>query len=109
MIDDRPTRAHRVPTLTEVLELDASAVVARASARSAAPAIDADALGAEVLFELERHIHTHFESRLREAMAPALARVAEGLIAESRQQLSAALGALVEDAVTRALERRTHL
>ena len=62
-----------------------------------------------MLFELEQRIDSLFESRMREAIAPALARAADGLIRESRHELSGALRELVEEAVTRALERRTHL
>ena len=109
----------RVPTLTEVLELDADFVLADGLAdglaggqplqRLARPAAAADELSAEVLFELEQRIDSLFESRLREALAPALARAADGLIRDARHELSGALREMVEEAVTRALERRTHL
>lgn len=115
MTESRQVAADRVPTLTEVLELDgpvklAPVLVADLPPQPPAPAFAvADELSAEVLFELEQRIDSLFESRLREALAPALARVADGLIREARVELSAALRDLVEDAVTRALERRTHL
>lgn len=115
LAEARHVAADRVPTLTEVLELDgpvtlAPVLVADLPPQPPAPAFAvADELSAEVLFELEQRIDSLFESRLREALAPALARVADGLIREARVELSAALRDLVEDAVTRALERRTHL
>lgn len=105
--DARHVAADRVPTLTEVVEL--ADVVARPLQQVATPVGAADELSAEVLFELEQRIDSLFESRLREALAPALARAADGLIREARLELSGALRDLVEDAVTRALERRTHL
>lgn len=115
MTEARHLAVDRVPTLTEVLDLDGDLMLAivRPDAlppqQAAAPVAAADELSAEVLFELEQRINSLFESRLREALAPALARAADGLIREARQELSAALRDLVEDAVTRALERRTHL
>ena len=115
MTEARHLAVDRVPTLTEVLDLDGDLMLAivRPDAlppqQAAAPVAAADELSAEVLFELEQRINSLFESRLREALAPALARAADGLIREARQELSAALLDLVEDAVTRALERRTHL
>ena len=115
MTEARHLAVDRVPTLTEVLDLDGDLMLAivRPNAlppqQAAAPVAAADELSAEVLFELEQRINSLFESRLREALAPALARAADGLIREARQELSAALRDLVEDAVTRALERRTHL
>ena len=114
LIEPRPLAPDRVPTLTEVVELaqpgvTTSGFVPTATVLAAAPSIDALAMSAEVLFELEQRIDGHFETRLREAMAPALARAADGLIREARQELSGALRELVDDAVTRALERRTLL
>ena len=115
MTEARHVAVDRVPTLTEVLDLDRDPMLAtvRLDAlpphQMTLPVAAADELSAEVLFELEQRIDSLFESRLREALAPALARVVDGLIRESRQELSAALRDLVEDAVTRALERRTHL
>ena len=115
MAEARHVAVDRVPTLTEVLDIDDEVLLANVrldalSPRQATPPVAAaDELSADVLFELEQRIDSLFESRLREALAPALARVADGLIREARQELSAALHGLVEDAVTRALERRTHL
>ena len=120
----------RVPTLTEVVELDSvfpatqvpadetglelpDAPPAEASAGAAplpAPVNAATAadLSAEVLFELEQRIGSVLEGRLREALAPALARAADLLIREARQELAQTLRELVDESVTRALERRTH-
>jgi hypothetical protein len=86
-----------LPTLTEVLEFKAP--------RSR----EAQALSAEVLFELEQHIGESLQARLHAALGPVLARVADSLMAEVRQELARSLRVMVDDAVTRALERRTNL
>lgn len=70
------------------------------------PAIDTQALVDEVLAELQPRLDMRFEARLREALAPALARAAESLIREAREGLGGALQELVDDAVKRALQRR---
>jgi hypothetical protein len=125
----RPVAADRLPTLTEVVELqseddegpptlafdpDERELLYLARSTPAPPPPEttlapATELTAEVLFELNQRIDSLFEARLREALAPALARAAEGLIREARQELSAVLEAMVRDAVTRAIERHTHL
>lgn len=121
---DRPPDAwplgDRVPTLTEVVELDSlfpateipsdetGLVLPEAPAARAASAY-ASELGAEVLFELEQRIGSALEARLRDALAPALARAADGLIREAKHELAQTLRELVDESVTRALERRTHL
>jgi len=123
----------RVPTLTEVVELDSVFPATQVpldepglGLPEAAPVHDtndsqshtetasgthtaASALSAEVLFELEQRIGTVLEARLREALAPALARAADALIGEARQKLAQTLRDLVDESVTRALERRAHL
>lgn len=72
----------------------------------ASASVDAQALVTQVLAELSPRIDMLFQSRLREAMAPALARAADLLIREARDELSASVRELVQDAVTRALQRR---
>lgn len=121
-----PHGADRMPTLTEVLELaspagpevapdaghDAAAPLpteaptAPAPAHISEPTPDTQAVVNEVLAELQPRIDMLFESRLREALAPALARAAEGLIRDARGELGSALHELVHDAVQRALQRR---
>jgi hypothetical protein len=114
--DGRP-QGGRVPTLTEVVELDSLFPATEIPAdetgftppgEPAVPAVAAE-LSAEVLFELEQRIGSVLEARLREALAPALARAADGLIREAKQELAQTLRELVDESVTRALERRTHL
>jgi len=72
----------------------------------AVPALDIDAVVGQVLAELTPRIDMLLESRLREALAPALARAADGLIRDTRATLSVAVRDLVQEAVDRALQRR---
>jgi ribosomal protein S13 len=101
-------RAAGLPTLTEVLELQAAARPPL-QAHAGVGASTATELSAEVMFELSQRIDSLLEARLREALSPALARVAEGLIQEARLELGHVLKELVEEAVTRAIERHTGL
>ncbi len=78
-----------------------------ASARALAQVPDANALVALVMAELTPRLELLFEARVREAVAPALARAADLLIREARPELSAALRELVAETVSRVLERRT--
>lgn len=132
MNEARPLSAERLPTLTEVVELDlptdglsgpdllplpvlpfgfdfspATAVEAVASApEPARVGPDPETLVAQVLCELAPRIDALFEARLREALAPALARVADGLIRDAGGEVSATLRALVEETVAQVLRRR---
>jgi hypothetical protein len=98
LTQERPP-AIRVPTLTEV-------VAAAASAEAAAEAPDEGRLVAEVLHELHQRIDLMFEYRVREALSPLLARVAETLIREAREELAATLRDVVQRAVAQELARR---
>lgn len=115
MAEARHVSVDRVPTLTEVLDLAHGVVLVNVLIDAQPlqlvdpPTAASDVLSSEVLFELEQRIDSLFESRLRKALAPALARAADGVIREARQELSGLLRDLVEDAVTQALERRTRL
>jgi alkylhydroperoxidase family enzyme len=57
-----------------------------------------------VLRELQPRLDEMLETRLREALAPALARAADGLIRDARGELAPALRDLVQAAVARALQ-----
>lgn len=70
------------------------------------PVVDVDAVAGQVLSELMPRIDMLLESRLREALAPALARAADGLIRDTRANLAVAVRDLVQEAVDRALQRR---
>lgn len=68
------------------------------------PLLDEDQLTRRVLASLESRLDGLFEERLREALAPALARVADGLIRDLRPELTQTLHDMVHDAVLRALQ-----
>jgi hypothetical protein len=123
-IDERPLSVDRVPTLTEVVDFgpqDAMQEVPTLSDLVAAPlegigtpgpgvpaaVPDAEVLVERVMRELSPRIDMLLESRLREALAPALARAADGLIRESREGVARTLRELVEEAVARALHQRS--
>lgn len=86
-----------------------SADVLASSMISVQPEIDAQVLVGQVLAELSPRIDMMFQARLREALAPALARAADSLIRDTRDEMAATLRELVQEAVTRALQRRAHL
>ena len=126
MADDLGMNVDRLPTLTEVLELgrdtpaaslmpDAAFAphaifVPHATAHAgpeaathwaADPAADTD-LVAQVLALLEPRIGALLETRLREALAPALARAADGLMRDARLEVATTLRSVVEEAVAQA-------
>jgi hypothetical protein len=122
--DEHPPSADRLPTLTEVVQLGgpeaapAPVKEAAASVMTVEPAapqpepepppqLDTDALVTEVLHELAPRIDMLLQARLREALAPALARAADGLIRDAREGLAMTLRELVGEAVARALKRRS--
>jgi hypothetical protein len=123
MADNPTVHADRLPTLTEVLELgrgsaadvQASAVFGPGSAagRAQADPVTNPATGAEtdvdpvarVLALLEPRLGALLETRLREALAPALARAADGLIRDVQAELAPTLRSLVEEAVAQALRQ----
>ena len=70
------------------------------------PAIDHDAVVSQVWAELAPRIDALLESRLREALAPALARAADGLIRDAAGELSVTLRAVVEETVAQVLRHQ---
>lgn len=71
-----------------------------------APAIDADALAQQVLAALQPRLDAWFEARVRDALAPALDRLAHGVAAEARDALGVSLRALVARTVAEVLDER---
>lgn len=100
--DGRAAGTDRVPTLTEVVELAPDSVLQATAPR----APDAAQLVALVLAELAPRIDALLEARLRDALAPALARAADTLIRDTRDGLAQTLHALVNEAVGRVLGRQ---
>ena len=106
-----------LPTLTEVIEVNAepsapaalapeSLPLESATSRAAESSESTTVLTMQVLASLRPHIDALLEARLREAMAPLLARCAEELQKGLRVELAAAMQALVAQAVDEALARR---
>jgi hypothetical protein len=109
--DDATPAVDSLPTLTDVLELgrDAAAVAPpRAGAVFLAPqpvgAAGSDLVD-QVLAALQPRVAALLEVRLREALAPALARAADGLIRDARAELAPVLRDLVEEVVAQALRQ----
>ena len=113
-----PLHRHGLPTLTEVIELApvgeaGAALPARIGAPSrgdgATPggaSIDGQQLIDRVLGELQRDADLMLELRLREALAPVLARLADDLARELREKLQVTLRDVVAQAASQELARR---
>ena len=110
MAEHRPVSPDRVPTLTDVLE--SVGVVADSAAAAAPPAPAAQALDGpvstlELLASIQVQLDTLFQARLREAIAPALARAVDGLLRELGPELASTLRETAERAVAQELARRS--
>ena len=127
MSTGRSKPPQRVPTLTEVIELPATPprdeppipvgetihapvteaeVATLVAAQSASvPQLDEEQLTRRVLIELQRQIDVLLEQRLRESLAPALARLTDSLVREVRVELASTLREMVARAVTQELSR----
>ena len=130
MSSPRSTPPLKVPTLTEVVEpprLPAAGVLAQheppaehAAELPAAPhepgaelvasrnephAIDEAQLIERILADLQRQVELMLEYRLREVLAPTLARASESLIRDARVELASTLRDVVARAVAQELLR----
>jgi hypothetical protein len=63
-------------------------------------------LSRQVLADLQRQLDLMLEVRLREALAPVLARVADTLIRDARKELTATLRDAIARSVAQELARR---
>ncbi|MGY4829285.1 hypothetical protein ACVNIS_11960 [Sphaerotilaceae bacterium SBD11-9] len=68
-------------------------------------AVDEAMLTQRVLADLDRQLDLMFEQRLRETLAPVLARMTDTLVREMRNQLASSLRDLVAKAVSAELDR----
>ena len=91
-----PELLDRLPVLTQVVRPSAGESPAAAGRDAAAPP---QALEEAVLGRVTRQLDLLLEARLREAVAPALARAADGLVRELREQLAADLRGMVAEAL----------
>jgi hypothetical protein len=105
--------ASRLPTLTEVVmegDLLAAPVVAAAAAASpvtpAASPVDEASIVDAVMAGLQPRIDLMLEYRLREALAPLLARAADAIVHDARAELAHTLRDVVARAVSQELARR---
>lgn len=111
-----------VPTLTEVVAWPGPAAPVQRSIPGAGPqAVEADIVGAplasaapvfdeeqvaqRVLANVQRQVDLTLEYRMREALTPLLARLADSVVREARAELSSALRDVVERAVELELAR----
>lgn len=128
-----PRNLHGLPTLTEVIEVgspEAATALAMPPAEvplesatpleagespmhapAEAPALaelanDEERLVGNVLADLQRHADLMLEYRLREAIDPVLARLADGLVRELREDLAATLRDVITRAVSQELARQ---
>ena len=92
-----PPPPKKVPTLTEI--------VGQAVDTPAPGPLDEQELTRRVLGNVQRQIDLLLEQRLREAMAPALARLTDALLRETRSELASALRDIVSRAVAQELSR----
>jgi hypothetical protein len=103
----------RVPTLTEVIDLPGAAstaevAIAATTAVAEQPLADLPSeneLTRQVLSEVQRQIDLMLDFRVREALAPVLARVADGLVRDARNELASTLRDVVARAVAQELSR----
>ena len=126
MNGSRSQPPQRVPTLTEVVDPPRSplaapppadppaeaptpptqeATVALAPARIEPHSIDEAQLVEKILADLQRQIELMLEYRLREVLAPALARATESLVRDARVELASTLRDMVARAVAQELLR----
>ena len=118
-----PRNLQGLPTLTEVIEVLAPDVAEAPEPRLAqlgegqeadapvapattGPDLDEVQIAARVLLELQRHAEPMLEQRLREAIGPALARAADTLVDELREELAATLSDVVARSVSQEIARR---
>ena len=102
------SEASELPAALAPADGDTAAVGAQQPAAPWAEptALDESAMAARVLAMLQPRIDALFEARLREAVAPALARAADALIRDAREELATAMREVVEEAVARAVQAR---
>ena len=107
MAEQRPVSPERVPTLTEVIQGMACSADSVADIAPSDQATDASGLTVELLASIQVHIDTMFQARLREAIAPVLARAVDGFLRDLGPELASALRDTAERAVAQELARRS--
>ncbi len=97
-----PPSPGKLPTLTEVVGLGGGTAAPVTS--TPAPTTEQE-LTQRVLANVQRQIDLMLEQRLREATAPALARLTDAMLREVRGELASALRDIVSRAVAQELSR----
>lgn len=101
-----------LPTLTEVVRVEPAAdappegELPLLEAVVEPSAIDERQLTSRVLADVQRQIDLMLEYRLREALAPAMARLTDALVHEARSELASTLRDVVARAVAVELARQ---
>jgi len=99
-----------VPTLTEVVQMAPPRSEPLPATSESMPlegaALEEAELTQQVLADVQRQVDLLLEHRLREALAPALARLSDALIHDVRDELASTLRELVGRAVAQELQRR---
>lgn len=72
----------------------------------AAPALDEERLAERILADVQRQVGVMLEHRVRETLAPALARLTDAVVQEARVELASALRDMVARAVAQELARQ---
>ncbi len=113
MSNGRSGPPQSVPTLTEVVTWPPVAAKAQSEAlpepsHQALPhaAVTESELARGVLADVQRQVDLMLEVRLREALAPLLARAADALVRDARAELTATLRDVVTRAVAQELSRQ---
>ncbi|GAB4550849.1 MAG: hypothetical protein IV105_22900 [Rhizobacter sp.] len=90
---------------TQPAALDEKPAAAAVRPAPPQPVIDEAALTQRVLADLDKQLDLMFEHRLRETLAPVLARMTDALVREMRNQLALSLREMVARAVAIELDR----
>jgi hypothetical protein len=96
------------PPVSQVARPAAAATMPRSvppAAPAAAP-INEELVVQRVLMDVQRQLDLVFEYRLREMLAPTLARIADSLIRDTRNELATTLREIVSRAVAQELQRQ---
>ena len=100
-----PTRPPLAPSAVAAAAPSPSAAVAPGSAAKGAGASEVQ-LTQRVLADLQRQVELMLEVRLREALAPILARASDALVRDAKKELTAAMRDIVSRSIARELGRR---
>ncbi len=112
MSPPRSTPPAHVPVLTDVIEMAASSAASGHEATVAAPetaqprpAVDEAQLVADVMTELQHRVDAMLEHRLRESLAPLLAKAADDMVDVAKAELATTLREVLSRAVTQEVAR----